>query len=356
MITYPTLTCYVPTETVAPVLETTVGGVLRAAAADWPRRLAQVRVRPGRLTFLIDHGAPPDLAPALAASVAWHTRGRVALTDSVDADAAHVLLRVASADLVPGGAPVVELVGRAGTPRAPERRLAVRAWVDGPGRRGPHADGMVSIPPLSRTDRAEMARGVLPPSTPAGAALGWVARDLAGLKVGLALGAGSYRGYAHIGVLRGLARIGLEPDYLAGTSIGAAVAGLYAMGHSAEESAGFLDALDGVFFRPALSRRSLLSNAALAAKIREICLETRIEELPRPLAVVAADLETGREIVFRRGLLWLAVLGSSAIPGIHPAVPIGPYTAVDGGIVNPVPGSAATALGADKVLAVRLGR
>lgn len=161
--------------------------------------------RPGWLTLLIDRGAPPDLAPALAASVAWHTRERVALTDSVDADAAHVLLRVASPDLVPGGAPVVELVGRAGTPRVPERRLAVRAWVDGPVRRGPDASGMVSIPSLSHTDRAELARGVLPPSTPAGVALGWVARDLAGLKVGLALGAGSYRGYAHIGILRGLA-------------------------------------------------------------------------------------------------------------------------------------------------------
>ena len=357
MTTCPTLTSYVPAGTSAPLLETSVGGVLRTAIAAWPGQLALAGDRPGRLTLLIDHGAPPDLAPALAASVAWHTRERVALTNSLDADAAHVLLRVASAGLVPGGAPAVELVGPSGTPRAPERRLVVRAWVDGPVRRfGPDADGAVSIPPLSRTDRAELARGVLPPSTPAGAALGWVARDLAGLKVGLALGAGSYRGYAHIGVLRGLARIGLEPDYLAGASIGAAVAGLYAMGHSTEESAGFLDTLDSVLFRPTLSRRSLLSNAALAAKIREICLTTRIEELPLPLAVVAADLETGREIVFRRGLLWLAVLGSSAIPGVHPAVGIGPYTAVDGGIVNPVPSSAATTMGADKVVAVRLGR
>lgn len=334
------------------VMQDSLGALVKRAAST--RR--EAGDRPGRLTFLVDRGAPPDLAPALAASVAWHTRERVALTDSVDADAAHVLLRVAGHDLVPDGAPVVELVGRSGTPRMPERRLAVRAWVDGPVRRGPDASGMVPIPSLSHTDRAELARGVLPPSTPAGAALGWVARDLAGLKVGLALGAGSYRGYAHIGILRGLARIGLEPDYLAGTSIGAAVAGLYAMGYSAEESTGFLDMLDGVFFRPTLSRRSLLSNVALAAKIREICLETRIEELPLPLAVVAADLETGREIVFRRGLLWLAVLGSSAIPGIHPAVGIGPYSAVDGGIVNPVPSSAATAMGADKVVAVRLGR
>jgi NTE family protein len=337
-----------------PRLYRNIGVILADRLAASTRR--EVGDRPGRVTVLIDRGAPPDLAPALAASVAWHTRERVALTNSVDADAAHVLLRVASDELAPGEAPVVELVGRAGRPRVAERRLAVRAWVDGPVRRGPDADGMVSIPPLSHADRAELARGVLPTSTPAGVALGWVARDLAGLKVGLALGAGSYRGYAHIGILRGLARIGLEPDYLAGTSIGAAVAGLHAMGYSAEESTRFLDTLDGVFFRPTLSRRSLLSNVALVAKIREICLETRIEELPLPLAVVAADLETGREIVFRRGLLWLAVLGSSAIPGIHPAVGIGPYTAVDGGIVNPVPSSAATAMGANKVVAVRLGR
>lgn len=65
----------------------------------------EVGDQPGQLTLLIDRGAPPDLAPALAASIAWHTRERVSLTNSVDADAAHVLLRVASHDLVPGGAP-----------------------------------------------------------------------------------------------------------------------------------------------------------------------------------------------------------------------------------------------------------
>lgn len=337
-----------------PRLYRNIGAILADRLAASTRR--EVGDRPGRLTFLLDRGAPADLAPALAASVAWHTRERVVLTESADAAAAHVLVRVARADLVPAGASVVELLGCSGSPRVPERRLAVRAWADGPVRRGPDADGIVSIPSLSNADRAELARGVLPSATPAGAALGWVARDLTGLKVGLALGAGSYRGYAHIGVLRGLARIGVEPDYLAGTSIGAAVAGLYAMGHSAEESARFLDTLDSVFFRPTLSRRSFLSNGALAAKIREICLETRIEDLPLPLAVLAADLETGREIAFRRGLLWLAVLGGTAIPGIHPAVGIGPYTVVDGGIVNPVPGSAVTAMGADKVVAVRLGR
>jgi NTE family protein len=338
-----------------PRLYRNIGAILAERLAASNR--ISVGDRPSRITVLIDQGAPPDLAPALAASVAWHTREQVALTDSSDAHAAHVLVRVTSDDdLHPGGAPVVDLVGGTGTPRTPQRRLAVRAWVDGPVRRGPDADGTVLVPPLSHADHVALARGVLPTATPAGVALGWVARDLTGLKVGLALGAGSYRGYAHIGVLRGLERIGLAPDYLAGTSIGAAVAALFAMGHSAEASAGFLDTLDSVFFRPTLSRRGLLSNTALATKIREVCRETRIEDLPIPLAVVAADLETGREIVFRRGLLWLAVLGSSSIPGIHPTVGIGPYTTVDGGIVNPVPSSAAAAMGADKVVAVRLGR
>ncbi len=334
-----------------------IGVILAERLAASTRLL--VGDRPGRVTVLVDRGAPPDLAPAIAASVAWHTRAPVALTGpgGIEANEAHVLVRVTGDGAPPAAdAPVVELVGPQDTPRVPERRLAVRGWVDGPVWRGPDVGGTVSIPSLTPADRAELARGVLSTSTPAGAALGWVARDVAGLKVGLALGAGSYRGYAHVGVLRALGRMGLEPDYLAGTSIGAAVAGLHAMGYDTEASAGFLDALDGVFFRPTVSRRSLLSNAALAAKIREICLDRRIEDLPLPLAVVAADLETGREIVFRRGLLWLAVLGSSSIPGVHPALRIGPYTAVDGGIVNPIPSSAATAMGADKVVAVRLGR
>jgi predicted acylesterase/phospholipase RssA/CRP-like cAMP-binding protein len=332
-----------------------IGAILaeRLAASN----LRSMGGRSGATTVLLDRGAPPDLAPALAASMAWHTRARVHLAESAQADEPYVLACVTNeADPRLRAAPIVEFLGPQGTPRTPKRRLAVRAWVEGPVRRGPDADGVVSIPPLSPADRAELARGALPNSTPAGAALGWVARDIAGLKVGLALGAGSYRGYAHIGVLQALEQIGLEPDYLAGTSIGAGMAGLHAMGRSAGEWVAILDALGDVLFRPTVSRRSLLSNTALAAMCRDVYQEIRIEDLLVRLAVVAADLETGREIVFRRGLLWLAVLASCSIPGIHPALRIGPYTAVDGGIVNPVPSRVATAMGADKVIAVKLGR
>src|SRR5439155_19545057 len=82
----------------------------------------------------------------------------------------------------------------------------------------------------------------------------------------------------------------------------------------------------------------------------------RIEDLDVPLALVAADLTTGREVVFRRGLLRVAALASMAIPGIYPPVRMGEHVLVDGGIVNPVPNSVASSMGADVVIAVSLGR
>ena len=88
----------------------------------------------------------------------------------------------------------------------------------------------MNVPELGEADLRAMRSGVLPSSTAAGDALGWAARDLTGLKVGLALGAGSIRGYAHVGVIETLHRAGVPIDYIAGTSIGSAVAGLYALG------------------------------------------------------------------------------------------------------------------------------
>src|SRR6266487_2076753 len=176
-----------------------IGVILAERLAASTRLL--VGDRPGRVTVLVDRGAPPDLAPAIAASVAWHTRAPVALTGpgGIEANEAHVLVRVTGDGAPPAAdAPVVELVGPQDTPRVPERRLAVRGWVDGPVWRGPDVGGTVSIPSLTPADRAELARGVLSTSTPAGAALGWVARDVAGLKVGLALGAGPHGARARL--------------------------------------------------------------------------------------------------------------------------------------------------------------
>ena len=80
-----------------------------------------------------------------------------------------------------------------------------------------------------------------------------------------------------------------------------------------------------------------------------------IEDLPTPLALVAADVITQRELVLRRGLLWQAVLASIAIPGVYPAQRIGPYVAVDGGVLNPLPVNVAAEMGAGTVIAVKLG-
>jgi NTE family protein len=98
----------------------------------------------------------------------------------------------------------------------------------------------------------------------------------------------------------------------------------------------------------------LLSSTGLRSGIQQIAGDQRIENLALPLALVAADLSTQQEVVFRRGLLWPAVLASVSLPGIYPPQRIGPFTLVDGGVLNPVPGDVVAELGADRILAVRL--
>jgi NTE family protein len=181
-----------------------------------------------------------------------------------------------------------------------------------------------------------------------------VARDLCGLKVGLALGAGSVRGYAHYGVLKVVERIGLQVDYVTGTSIGAIVAAGYALGLSADEGARVMEETSGRAFRLTVPNHSLLSNAGVAGNFRRAAGDRRIEDLDVPLGLVAADLPTGREVVLRRGLVRVALLASMAIPGIYPPVRIGETVLVDGGVVNPVPISVASDMGADVVIAVPL--
>lgn len=231
----------------------------------------------------------------------------------------------------------------------------VEAWSETAESHGPDVEGRLHVPPLEQPDWEALRTGTLQNSTPTGRALGWLARDLVGLKIGVALGAGSVKGYAHIGVLRALARIGLPLDYLSGTSVGAAVAFLHAAGHSADEAAGILDTVAASLFRLTLPIRSLLSSASLRRTLQSVGKGSRIEELPLPLAVGATDILTGREVVFRRGPAWRAVLASISIPGVYPPVRIGPHLLVDGGVLNPVPSNIAAEMGADTVIAVRLG-
>ncbi|MGE0545172.1 MAG: patatin-like phospholipase family protein [Dehalococcoidia bacterium] len=238
--------------------------------------------------------------------------------------------------------------------RADGTDFPVRVWNRTEGR----ASGfqhLIDIPALSTAEEeAVVSCGTLSPDGRAGRAIGRWARDAAGLRVGLALGAGAIKGYAHIGTLRALGALGVPVDFIAGTSIGAAVAGMHAAGYSPERAAAALDMVGALAFRPTLPRRSLLSSDALREGLRRVAQDTRIEHLPVPLAVVAADMITQSEVVFRRGPVWQAVLASMSIPGIYPAQAVGNRLLVDGGVLNPVPTNVVTDMGADVVIAVKL--
>jgi len=215
-------------------------------------------------------------------------------------------------------------------------------------------DGECGLSALESPEADRLGDGLLPGEGPAGRALGRLAREIAGLRVGLALGAGAIKGYAHAGVLQALATLGVPVDYIAGTSIGSAVAALYASGVGPDRIAGHLDEVGGAAFRPRLPRSSLLSSDGVREGLRRIAGDARIEDMAVPLAVVTADLLTHREVIFRRGRVWPAVLASMSIPGIYPPVRVGGALLVDGGILNPVPTDVVAAMGADVVIAVKL--
>jgi NTE family protein len=170
----------------------------------------------------------------------------------------------------------------------------------------------------------------------------------------LALGAGGSRGYAHLGVIRSLERHGIPVDVVSGCSIGSAVAAAYAAGVSLEETKEHIDNASRKALRPAFPWISILSNRGVARVIKELAGEHRFEDLPVPLAIVAVDLVRRAEVVFRRGLIWPTIVGSMAIPGIYPPLRMGKRYLVDGGIINPVPISAATTLGAQVVIGAKL--
>ena len=175
--------------------------------------------------------------------------------------------------------------------------------------------------------------------------------------IGLALGGGAARGFAHIGVIRTLIAKGYTPDIIAGTSFGAVVGGCYAAGKLDDvEQWGLsltrrrvLSYLDVSF-----SGSGLLGGGRLAEKLTDTLGDTRIEDLPIHFGVIATEIGTGHEIWITRGRLANAVRASYALPGIFPAVEIGQRWLMDGALVNPVPVSAARALGARVVIAVNV--
>ena len=187
-----------------------------------------------------------------------------------------------------------------------------------------------------------------------GKAIGRLARSLIGKTVGLALGGGGAKGYAHLGVLKGLQRAGVPFDCVAGCSIGAPLAAGVAAGWEIDQIRDTLDRVSQKAMRPNVPLISVLSSRSIRMELRAVTQDLRFEDLPIPLGFVAVDIENGEEVLLRRGLIWPATVASMAYPGIYEPVRIGSRFLVDGGVLNPVPVSAALSLGADVVISSNL--
>ncbi|HYI68526.1 MAG TPA: patatin-like phospholipase family protein [Skermanella sp.] len=176
-------------------------------------------------------------------------------------------------------------------------------------------------------------------------------------RIGLALGAGVARGWAHIGVLRALKKMGIEPDIITGTSVGALVGGCYLAGHldTLEEWTRNLSRMKIVSYLDLRVRSGgLISGGRLMAEMKKHMGDKQIEDLPMPFAAIATDLVTGHEVWLRTGPLVESLRASFSLPGVFPPICIDQRWLVDGALVDPVPVSACRALGAEMVIAVNL--
>lgn len=176
-------------------------------------------------------------------------------------------------------------------------------------------------------------------------------------RIGLALGSGSARGWAHIGVLRELAVHGVEPDILCGASVGAFVGAAAARGdlERLERWACGLAWKDVMRLLDISWGGGLIKGEKLLRFFERHFVDCDFAALPLPFACVATDLETGREVWLREGSVAAAIRASIAMPGLLRPHPYEHGLLVDGGLVNPVPVSLCRALGADIVIAVDLG-
>ena len=173
------------------------------------------------------------------------------------------------------------------------------------------------------------------------------------IKIGIALGGGAAKGFAHIGGIKMLEANGFTPAVVAGTSAGSVVGALYASGMNAFELQEKAVALDEAKIRDLQwSSGGLVLGQKLEDYVNEQVQRKPLEQLAKPFVAVATRLEDGERTVFARGNTGQAVRASSSIPGVFQSVAIGKYHFVDGGITSPVPVDAARQLGADVVIAV----
>jgi NTE family protein len=172
-------------------------------------------------------------------------------------------------------------------------------------------------------------------------------------RIGLVLGGGAAKGFAHVGVIKALESQGVKVDLLAGTSVGSMVAALYAAGNDGFQLQRIsLDMKESMVSDWSLPNRGFLRGEALQEFVNKAVQNRPIEKLDRKLAIVATDLDSGRMIVFERGDTGMAVRASSSVPGVFQPVKISGREYVDGGLVSPVPVKVARSLGADIVIAV----
>jgi len=175
-------------------------------------------------------------------------------------------------------------------------------------------------------------------------------------RVGLVLGSGAARGWAHIGVIRALEQAGVRPDIVCGTSVGALVGAAYASGDFDRFCAGTSGMRRGdvISFMDVAMSGGLLKGERFMSFVSRVCQDRPIEDLAIPFAAVATSLETGAEVWLRTGSTLNAVRASLAMPGLFTPVLSSDGILVDGALVNPVPVSLARAMGADVVIAVDL--
>lgn len=174
-------------------------------------------------------------------------------------------------------------------------------------------------------------------------------------RIGLALGGGAARGFAHVGVIQVLEEAGLKPDLVVGTSAGSLVATLYASGRTGAQLQKVAEAMDEAAFTDwtlPLFNRGMLRGEALSRYVNAQVGNRLIEQMPVPLGIVATRLDTGEGVLFQRGDTGTAVRASSAVPAVFLPVRISGSDYVDGGLVAPVPVRHARQMGAELVIAV----
>jgi NTE family protein len=179
------------------------------------------------------------------------------------------------------------------------------------------------------------------------------------IKIGLVLGGGAARGFAHIGVIKMLEAQGIYPDIVVGTSAGSVVGAMYAAGNSGYALHKMALEMDEAAISdwavPLFGKSTgVLKGEALQNYVNKAVNNRPLEKLKLPFGAVATDLKTGAPILFRRGNTGIAVRASSAVPGVFQPVIIGDHSYVDGGLVAPVPVRYAREMGADFVIAVNI--